>query len=382
MSRAYRNNQLTNSPPRHNSPPANHSLVERGRAVLRSERGAIERLIAGLDESFAQAVAQLLACRGCVVVSGMGKAGIVGQKLSASLCSTGTPSRFLHPAEAVHGDVGGVRSDDIALLLSTSGETEELLRLLPIVTDVAASSLAITAHADSSLARQVDLALLLGHHPEACHLGLAPSCSTTAMLALGDALALVVSQQRGFTREQFAKFHPAGNLGKQLSFVDEVMRPLSECRLAGEWQSVRDVLIHVGRPGRRTGATMLTNAHGQLSGIFTDSDLARLLETSSETNSPLDRPMTEVMTQRLQTVPSGARLSDAVKLLAERKISELPVVSSDHRPLGLIDITDVMSVMSDGWERPQEITPEPAAPQILPFPKPPNQVNNTSQPRQ
>lgn len=361
MSRAYRFDQLSSSPPTLNP------LVERGRAVLRSERGALERLIAGLDESFAHAVAQLLACRGCVVVSGMGKAGIVGQKLSASLCSTGTPSRFLHPAEAVHGDVGGVRSDDVALLLSTSGETEEVLRLLPIVSEVAGSSLAITAHADSSLARQVDLALLLGQHPEACHLGLAPSCSTTAMLALGDALALVVSQQRGFTREQFAKFHPAGNLGKQLCLVDEVMRPLSECRLAGDWQSVRDVLIHVGRPGRRTGATMLTNAQGQLSGIFTDSDLARLLEASSETHSPLDQTMAQVMTRHLQTVPSGARLGDAVKLLAQRKISELPVVSTDHRPLGLIDITDVMSVMSDAWERPGEAMPQPASPQILPY---------------
>ncbi len=373
MSRAYRNSQISNSA------PVLNSLVERGRAVLRSERGAIERLIAGLDETFAQAVTQVLACRGSVVVSGMGKAGIVGQKLSASLCSTGTPSRFLHPAEAVHGDVGGVRSDDLVLLLSTSGETEEVLRLLPIVSEVAAGSLAITAHADSSLARRVDLSLLLGHHAEACHLGLAPSCSTTAMLALGDALALVVSQQRGFTREQFAKFHPAGNLGKQLSLVDEVMRPLSECRLAGDWQTVRDVLIHVGRPGRRTGATMLTNARGELSGIFTDSDLARLLETSTAAHSPLDQPMAQVMTRHLQTVLSGARLSDAVKLLAERKISELPVVSSERRPLGLIDITDVMSVVSDAWERPSETlgppaasqisTPPAAAAKILPFPE-------------
>lgn len=376
MSRAYRNSHLTHSP------PALNPLVERGRAVLRSERAAIEQLIAGLDDSFAQAVAQLLTCRGCIVVSGMGKAGIVGQKLSASLCSTGTPSRFLHPAEAVHGDVGGVRSDDVALLLSTSGETEELLRLLPIVTEVASSSLAITSHADSSLARQVDLALLLGHHREACHLGLAPSCSTTAMLALGDALALVVSQQRGFTQEQFAKFHPAGNLGKRLSLVDEVMRPLGECRLAGDWQSVREVLIHVGRPGRRTGATMLTNAQGQLSGIFTDSDLARLLEASSATYSPLDQTMAQVMTRQLQTVASGARLSDAVKLLTQRKISELPVVSTDHRPLGLIDITDVMSVMSDGWERPEEVVAQPMAPQIFPFPESRSQLSTTSPTRQ
>lgn len=192
-------------------------------------------------------------------------------------------------------------------------------------------------------------------------MGLAPSCSTTAMLALGDALALVVSSQRGFTREQFAKLHPAGNLGKQLTRVEAVMRPLAECRLARDCQSVRDVLIHVGRPGRRTGATMLINASGELSGIFTDSDLARLLEASHE--SQLDQPIAEVMTRQVQTVPIGTYLADAMRTLAQRKISELPVVSPDRRPLGLIDITDLMCVMSEGLSRTDDFAP----PQILPI---------------
>ena len=359
MSLARRNCQHSPLQPTHTNPL--NSLVERGRVVLRRERQAIEQLIERLDDSFAQAVEQLMGCRGSVIVSGMGKAGIVGQKLAASLNSTGTPSSFLHPAEAVHGDLGCIRPDDIVLLLSYSGETEEVLRLLPLVGQVAQSSLAITAHADSSLAQQVDLALLLGAHPEACHMGLAPSCSTTAMLALGDALALVVSQQRGFTREQFARLHPAGNLGKQLTRVEEVMRPLGECRLAGDWQSVREVLIHVGRPGRRTGAMMLTNSCGELSGIFTDSDLARLLENSHE--SQLDLPVAEVMTRRVQTVSAGAYLADAMRTLAQRKISELPVVAHDGRPVGLIDITDVMSVMSDDWSRVDEFP----NPQIFPI---------------
>ena len=228
-----------------------HSMVERGRNVLRSERQAIEQLIAGLDDSFAQAVERLLGCRGSVVVSGMGKAGMVGQKLAASLSSTGTPSYFLHPAEAVHGDLGCIRPQDIVLLLSYSGETDEVLRLLPVVAEVAEASLAITAHADSALARGVDLALLTGQHPEACHLGLAPSCSTTAMLALGDALALVVSSQRGFTREQFAKLHPAGNLGKQLTRVEEVMRPLAECRLAADSQSLARLVLGLEKSIRK-----------------------------------------------------------------------------------------------------------------------------------
>lgn len=326
-------------------------VIERGQAVLRAEQRAISDLAEGLDEQFAEAVELLLSCRGCVVVTGIGKAGIIGQKLAASLSSTGTPSYFLHPAEAVHGDLGCLRPADVVLLLSYSGETEEVNRLLPTVRQSAAASIAITAHARSTLATGVDRTLLVGQHQEACPLGLAPSCSTTAMLALGDALALVVSEQRGFTREQFAKFHPAGGLGKQLTRVEEVMRPLGECRVALETHTVRQVLIHVGRPGRRTGAIMLTSAGGSLAGIFTDSDLARLLETAHE--SLLDQPVAAVMTRKLQTITAGSYLPDAMRLLAQRKISELPVVTADYRPLGIVDITDVMSVMSELWTNPE-----------------------------
>ncbi len=329
---------------------ASKVIIELGREVLRAEQKAIAALTERIDESFSRAVDKLLACRGCVIVTGIGKAGIIAQKVAASLSSTGTPSYFLHPTEAVHGDVGCIRNVDIVLLLSNSGETEEITRLLPIIRQSVASTIAITAHERSTLASSVELALLIGHHPEACPLGLAPSCSTTAMLALGDALALVVSQQRGFTREQFARFHPGGGLGKKLTRVEEVMRPLIECRLALDTQSVREVLIHVGRPGRRTGAIMLTDGKGALAGIFTDSDLARLLESCHE--AQLDRPVAEVMTRKLQTVTVGCYLPDAMRILAERKISELPVVTVDYRPLGIVDITDVMSVMSELWSMP------------------------------
>jgi arabinose-5-phosphate isomerase len=294
----------------------------------------------------------LLACRGSVIVTGMGKAGIIGKKLAASLSSTGTPSFFLHPTEAVHGDVGSVRRADVVILLSYSGETEEILRLLPILRKSASATIAMTSHAKSRLACGVDLALLLGLQQEACALGLAPTCSTTSMLALGDALTLVVSEQRGFTREQFASFHPAGSLGKKLSSVEETMRPLAECRLANQSHSIRQVLIHVGRPGRRTGAIMLVNNEGSLVGIFTDSDLARMLENAPE--SQLDRPISEVMTRSFQTITKGRYLSDAMRLLAQRKISELPVVSEDGRPLGIIDVTDVMSLMSDAWSESED----------------------------
>ncbi len=326
--------------------------LDAGRRVLHAEMLGLSALIDSLGSSFSEAVQCLLNCSGSVVVSGMGKAGIVGRKLAASLSSTGTPSSFLHPAEAVHGDLGCLRPSDVVLLLSYSGETEEVLRLLPVVSQIAQTTIAITSRPDSRLSDGVDLVLHLGEHSEACHLGLAPSCSTTAMLALGDALALVVSQERGFSREQFATLHPAGALGQQLTKVDEVMRPLAECRVAGDWQTVRQVLIHVGRPGRRTGATMLTNSTGQLTGIFTDSDLARLLELSGE--SQLDQTVADVMTRRFQTVATGSYLSDAVQKLAERKLSELPVLASDGRPLGLIDITDVMSVVSGVWQEAAE----------------------------
>ena len=213
-----------------------------------------------------------------MIVSGIGKAGLIGQKIMATLASTGTPSHFLHPAEAVHGDLGRVHADDVVLVLSQSGETEEIVRLLPPLAELGVPIIAITGRADSTLGRAARVVIDLGPVEEACPLGLAPSSSTTAMLAVGDALALVVSRMRGFAREDFARFHPAGNLGLKLSKVEQHMRPLEQCRVAPEGQTVREVLVRVSVPGRRTGATMLVDAEGKLSGIFTDSDLARLFE--------------------------------------------------------------------------------------------------------
>ena len=323
------------------------ALIERGREVLAAEASALRRLHDGLEDSFAQAVELLLHCEGAALVTGMGKAGLVGQKLTASLSSTGTPSHFLHPAEAVHGDLGCIRPSDVVIVLSYSGETEEITRILPMLRSRAAAIVAITARADSTLGRAANVTMLLGEHAEAGSLGLAPSTTTTAMLALGDALALVVSEQRGFSRSQFARLHPAGNLGRQLTGVCEVMRPLTECRLASEHHSLREVLVRVSRPGRRTGAIMLTNAAGELVGIFTDSDLARLLERSQEAR--LDQPVAAVMTRTFTTVTSDCLLPEAMRLLAERKISELPVVNEGQQPLGMVDVTDLVRVVSDNF---------------------------------
>jgi arabinose-5-phosphate isomerase len=314
------------------------------REILHGEAQAILRLADQLDDDFLKAVDAVLSCSGQIVISGMGKAGLIGRKISATLASTGTRSIFLHPAEAVHGDLGRVDSSDILLLLSYSGETEELNRLLPTLRSQASTLIAITGSRSSTLGNAADIVLPLGALREVCPLGLAPSTSTTAMLALGDALALMVSRERGFTREAFARNHPAGSLGRKLAPVDQVMRPLEQCRVAHAQSVVCDVLVNVGRPGRRSGAVMLVDDSKRLVGIFTDSDLARLLE--QKRRSQLDGPIAEVMTSRFRTIASGAPLTAAIDLLAQLKISELPVVDAEGCPVGMIDITDVVGLVA------------------------------------
>ncbi|MEN6404990.1 MAG: KpsF/GutQ family sugar-phosphate isomerase [Thermoguttaceae bacterium] len=322
------------------------------RQVILTESRALVQVADRLDvESFCRAVRLVFECQGSVIVCGMGKAGLVGQKIMATLASTGTPSHDLHPAEAVHGDLGRVRRCDVVLMLSQSGETEEIVRLLPSLVELRVPIVAITAKAESTLGRTASVTIELGALEEACALGLAPSTSTTAMLAVGDALALVVSRMRHFGREDFARFHPGGSLGYQLSKVDQHMRPLDQCRVADQGQTVREVLVAARRPGRRTGATMLVDAAGRLAGIFTDSDLARLFERHRD--AELDGPVARVMTEKPLRVTSGAMMVEAVSLMAARKISELPVVDADGKPVGLIDITDVVALL------PRE--PEPAA---------------------
>ncbi|MFO7907999.1 MAG: KpsF/GutQ family sugar-phosphate isomerase [Planctomycetota bacterium] len=310
------------------------------REVLRGEGDAILALAERLGEEFLQAVGLLAGCRGNVIVTGMGKAGLVGRKIAATLASTGTSSHFLHPSEAVHGDLGRIHALDLVLALSFSGETAELTRLLTSLAELDTSVVAVTGNACSTLGRKAGITLELGAIQEACFLGLAPTTSTTVMLALGDALALVISRLKGFGRGDFARFHPGGNLGRKLARVEEVMRPLHECRVSEQAETVRDVLIKVSRPGRRTGAIMLVDTDGCLTGLFTDSDLARMLEHGRE--SALDAPISQVMTRNPTTVPPRTFLQEATELLAEKKISELPVVNHELRPLGMIDITDLL----------------------------------------
>lgn len=326
--------------PRHVAEFSPLDQLQFAREVLRGEGAAILALADRLGLEFSQAVDILARCRGNVIVTGMGKAGLVGRKIAATLASTGTSSHFLHPSEAVHGDLGRIHALDVVLALSFSGETAELTRLLASLAELETSVVAVTGDGRSTLGRTAGVTLELGAIREACFLGLAPTTSTTVMLALGDALALVISRLKGFGPGDFARVHPGGSLGRKLARVEEVMRPLHECRVCEQTETVRSVLIKVSRPGRRTGAIMLVDTDGCLTGLFTDSDLARMLEHGRE--SALDSPIAQVMTRGPTTVPPRTFLREATELLAEKKISELPVVNHEGKPLGLIDITDLL----------------------------------------
>jgi arabinose-5-phosphate isomerase len=315
-------------------------VLREGREVIEDEARALTRVSAALDEEFCKAVELLCECVGRVVVTGMGKAGLIGRKTTATLSSTGTRAHFLHPAEAAHGDLGCLSTDDVLVVLSNSGETDEVCRILPSVRRFGIPIIAITASRASTLGRSASATIELGRLREAGPHGLAPSTTTTAMLAVGDALALVVGRRKGFTPEQFALYHAGGSLGARLKSVGEVMRTGEQLRVAAETKSIRDVFAESSRPGRRTGAVILIDAEGRLSGLFTDSDLARLLEQRQD--ALLDRPIADSMTRQPLTIGPAAFLSEAVDILSENHISELPVVDDQGRPMGILDVTDVV----------------------------------------
>ena len=319
--------------------------LRHAKEVLRAEAGAIVAQADRLDGSFCEAVELLEAAEGSLILTGMGKAGLIARKLAATFSSLGMRSHVLHPAEAVHGDLGCLHANDLVVALSHSGETEEVVRILPVLRRVGCRLLAMTASASSTLGRAADVTLALGRIPEAGPFGLAPTTSTTVMLALGDALAVVLAERRNFTPQQFALFHPAGNLGLQLARVGDIMRTGDQVRTASIDQTIRNVLTASARPGRRTGAVILTHADGTLAGLFTDSDLARLLERRQEVQ--LDRPIHEVMTRNPITVSPHQTLGEVVDLLTTRKLSELPVINGEHHLVGLIDITDVLPLLPD-----------------------------------
>lgn len=314
----------------------------RGLEVLRLEAEAIRTLAGRLGPSFLEACRRVLGCRGRVVVAGMGKAGLIGQKISATLASTGTPSLALHPADALHGDLGRVVRDDLLLALSKSGKTRELLALIPAVKAAGAGIIAITESADSPLGRAADLVIELGPLDEACPLGLAPTVTTTAMLALGDALAMAVQEGRAFTREQFAAYHPAGELGRELMRVGDIMRKGPEVPLLRSGSPVRDALIVMTETPGRPGAALIVDRGGRLLGIFTDGDLRRMLQRG--TGSLADR-IDDHMVREPKVLRVDTLVGEALALFKAVHVDQMPVVGADGAAVvGLVDVQDLLEV--------------------------------------
>lgn len=319
------------------------SLRQFARQVIDTEASTVLGLSASIDEAFDRAVRLILDCPGAVLVSGIGKAGHVARKLSASFSSTGTPSHFLNPAEALHGDVGSLRRGDVVLILSYSGESDEIVRMLSVIKKLGNSVVAITSTASNALARHSDLVLKLGRIEEACPLGLAPSASTTAMAALGDALFLSVMKSRKFTSEDFALYHPAGQLGRKLIKVREAMtfRRGENLPVASDELSVGQVLREVSSIKRRSGAVVLVDeTTGRISGIFSDGDLRRLI--LHDQDAALRRPMREVMTPDPKRIRGEALASEAMAVMRQHRIDDLPVVDDEDKPIGLIDVQDLV----------------------------------------
>lgn len=311
--------------------------------ALRAESGAIDRVASRIDHTWIKTLDVLEACKGHVVIAGMGKSGLIGQKIAATFASLGQPAHFLHPAEAVHGDLGKVRRGDVILLLSFSGETDEVVNLAAILRYDRMHTIGISARAGSTLARTCTVHLDLGDIAEACPLTLAPTASTTAMLAVGDALALALSRRRNFKADDFHRNHPGGMLGVGLRPITEAIRlRVGESLTAvADTATVREVLDQADM-ARRAGAVLLVDAAtGKLTGIFTDADFRRLMMADAD---GMQRPISGVMTRQPAFLTVGDLVRDAVRLVREKRLDELPVVDHAGRPIGMVDIQDLIAM--------------------------------------
>lgn len=316
------------------------------REVLEMESRAVGGLAEIVDDGFARAAGRMFECaghHGSVIVTGVGKAGIIGGKISATLASTGTPSHFLHPAEAVHGDLGRVQSRDVILALSHSGESEEILRLIEPIKQREIALISITGDGNSRLARHSDITLCMGKLREACPLGLAPSVSTTCMLALGDALALTIMKARQFAPEDYARFHPGGALGAKLMTVGQTAmfqkgQPLP---LAQETDTIEQMLEKAESLKRR-GAIMIVDLRGRLSGIITDGDLRRAMVHHG--SKMLSLETRKIMTPDCKRVREDTLAAEAMAIFHKHRIDELPVVDEENKPVGLIDVQDIVAI--------------------------------------
>lgn len=314
------------------------NIIKRARQVLDIEAGAVLNLKKNINRDFQKATQLILRSKGRVVVTGMGKAGIIGQKLSATLSSTGTPSLFLHSAEAIHGDLGRVTGNDVVIILSNSGETDEMKKLLPILKKIGSKIIAITGNIKSFLSRYSDIVLNTAVKKEACPLGLVPTSSTTAMLAMSDALAICLLELKGFKEKDFAFYHPGGALGRRLILkVEDIMRTGKTNPIVSEEETVSRVLLKITQA--RAGAASIVDKKGRLTGIFTDGDLRRHLEIDKDLPK---RKIKEVMTKHPLVIAKDRLAAEAMHILEEKKIDEVPVVDKNRRPIGLLDVQDLL----------------------------------------
>ncbi|MGH2271211.1 KpsF/GutQ family sugar-phosphate isomerase [Anaerohalosphaeraceae bacterium U12dextr] len=318
--------------------------LDYARMVLQAEAAGIASLEQIVNQpAFRKACEMIFSCSGSVIVTGVGKAGIVGNKISGTLASTGTPSHFLHPTEAVHGDLGRVRQNDVVLALSHSGSSDEILRLIEPLKQREIRLISIVGDSQSRLARHSDVALCMGKMTEACPLGLAPSVSTTCMLALGDSLALTVMKARHFSTEEYARFHPAGALGAKLITVGQTMwfKSGEALPLVKRGQTVQQMLDLTSQQ-KRHGAVMVVDEEGKLAGIITDGDLRRAM--TRFTNEIFGKRAEEIMTAGCKRVREDTLAAEAMAIFHRYRIDELPVVDSDDRPIGLIDVQDIVAI--------------------------------------
>jgi len=312
--------------------------VNKAKEVLKIESKAISNLVKRIDNNFKKVIDTMCNIKGKVIVTGMGKPGFIAQKISATLSSTGTPSLYLHPAEALHGDLGRITKNDIVIVLSNSGGTEEIVKIVPMIKRIGVKLIALVGNTESVLAKNSDFVLNTSVKKEACSLGLAPTSSTTAMLAMGDAIAVALLDRKGFREKDFAFYHPGGILGKRLLLrVEDIMRQGRENPIVKQDIKVKKVLVAITRA--RAGSASVINKEGRLVGIFTDGDLRRHLDKDPNI---ANRAVKDVMTKNPTAIKKEKLAAEAFQILKSKRIDEIPVVDEKSRPIGLLDVQDLL----------------------------------------
>ncbi len=313
------------------------ALQKLGRAVIETEARAVTALAARIDADFVKACHYMLNCAGRIIVLGMGKSGHIGSKIAATLASTGSPAFFVHPGEASHGDLGMIMANDVVVALSNSGETAEILTILPLIKRLGVPLIALTGNPTSTIARLASVSIDVSVAEEACPLGLAPTSSSTATLAMGDALAITLLEARGFTAEDFARAHPGGRLGRRLLLISDIMHTGSAIPQVTEQARLSEALVEMTKKG--LGMTSVVDAGQHIVGIFTDGDLRRALDREINVHTTL---ISEIMTRNYKTAKPGSLAAEALQLMQEYKINALPIIDEENKLLGTLNMHDLL----------------------------------------